>query len=320
MSLSLTRPLIALSSLPRRFSAAPSVVAGIAIGRNQVCAVVLDAQGGKHEIRAIHTQDMAVPLFAEQPTMASEAGLVQALDEISEGFRREYASVHVALPDMVIRSTVFDLDDLPKTADMRGALLRWRFAKEWQRSEDSLDCRGFDLGEDHGKRLFFGQAGDRPWLDCVRRALARNGIATWSLNASSIYRFNCFQDAVVGGAGALLTLDPDCWNLQLWDDRGRVRRILTRLRENLAVEYEMAAIADEAERAVLAYVQGDGSRNVGRVYLAGNAAEMAALAEVFDRRLRERAVQLHADERISGSLAGMRDGLAPLALAAALST
>ncbi len=295
-------------------------MAGIAIGRNQVCAVVLGANGGNHEVRAIHRQDLSVPLFAAQPAMATEAGLADALHAISDEFRGEFASVRVALPDTVIRSTVLDLDELPKKADMRRALLRWRFAKEWQRPEDSLDCCGFDLGEDHGKRLFFGQGGDRPWLDCVRRALTQAGIMPWSLNAAAAYRFNYFHDAIVGGEGALLSLDPDCWNLLLWDDKGRVRQVLTRLRKNLAAEDEAAAIADEVERAILAYVEGEGGRRVGRMYLAGSEAEMAMLAEIFDGRLRERVVVLHVDTGISGSVAGMRDGLAPLALAAALST
>lgn len=307
-------------SWTKRFSAAPSVKAGIAIGRQQVCAVVLGANRGNHEVRAIHAQRMPLPLFAAQPDMATGKILADVLHAISDGFLGEFAAVHVALPDTVIRSTVLDLDELPKTADMRETLVRWRFAKEWQRSEDTLDCCGFDMGEDRGKRLLFGQAGDRPWLDCVRGALARSGIMPWSLNAAAAYRFNYFHDALVGGAGAMLSLDPDCWNLLLWDDSGRVRQVLTRMRENLADEDGAASIADEVERAILAYVHGDNSRKVGRLFLAGNETEMATLAAIFDGRLRKRVVVLHADERISGTVAGMRDGLAPLALAAALST
>lgn len=309
-----------LPSLTKRLSLAPAVMAGISIGRNQVCAVMLDAKGGKHQVRAVHTHHMPMPLFAAQPTMETETVLVDALHAVSEGFRDLFSSVRVALPDTVIRSTVFELDELPGSAAMRESLLCWRFAKEWQRPEDSLDCSGFDLGEDQGKRLYFGQAGDRLWLDCVRRALARAGIVPWSLNAAAAYRFNCFHDAIVDSGGALLSLDPDSWNLQLWDDKGRVRQLLTRLRENLAAEDEAAAIADEAERTILAYVQRNGSRKVGKLYLAGSEADMEKLAAVFDNRLSERTVLLHADKGVSASAAGMRNGLAPLALAAALST
>lgn len=300
------------------FSATPSVQAGIAIGRNQICAVVLNANGAKHEIRAIHTHDMPTPIFSAQPTTKTEAVMVDALKAVSEEFRGEYASVHIALPDTVIRSTVFDLEELPKKDDMRKELLRWRFAKKWQRPEDSLDCRGYDLGEDRGMRLFFGQAGDRPWVESVRRALAQSEIVPWSLNAAAVYRFNCFHEDVAEGGGALLSLETDSWNLLLWDEKKRIRRVLTRLRENLTAEDEAASIAGEIERAIFAYVQGDGSRKVGRLYLAGNAVELASFAGAFNGRLSEPVVVLHADENISGNVTAIRDGLAPLALAAAL--
>lgn len=309
-----------LPSLTKLFSATPAVMAGISIGRNQVCAVVLDMKGGVHEVRTIQTQNLSGPLFAAQPTMETEAMLVDALLAVSGEFRDLFASVHVALPDTVIRSTLFEFDELPKSADMRDTLLRWRFAKEWQRSEDSLDCSGFNLGEDQGKHLYFGQAGDRLWLDCVRSSLARAGIVPWSLNAAAVYRFNYFHDVIAGSGGALLSLDSDCWNLQLWDDTGRVRQMLTRLRENMAAEDEAASIADEAERAILSYVQGNGVRRVGKLYLAGSEAETATLAVLFNNRLSERAVQLQADKGIYASIAGMRNGLGHLALAAALST
>ena len=129
----------------RRLSVAPSAMAGIAIGRSEVCAVVLDSSGDKHEVQAVHTHNMPVTLFAEQPTAETEARLVDALHAVSDGFLGEFVSVHVALPDTAIRSTVFELDELPKSEDMRSALLRWRFAREWQRPEDSLDCRGFEF-------------------------------------------------------------------------------------------------------------------------------------------------------------------------------
>lgn len=307
-------------SWTKRYSLAPERMAGIAIGRNRICAVVLGEQGGKHEVPLIRTQEIAAPLFAAPPTAETEAMLANALQEASGEFRNLFAAVHIALPDTVIRSAVFELDELPKSADMRATLLSWRFAKEWQRPEDSLECRGFDLGADGGKRLLFGQAGDRAWLDCVRRALAQAGITPWSLNAASTYRFNRLHDAIAAEGGALLALNSDSWNLLLWDDAGRIRQVLTRMRGTAATESEAASIADEVERAILAYVQAGDGRRIGKLYLAGSQTEMAALAGAFEGRLRERAVPLHMDEGSLSGAAGIRDGLAPLALAAALNT
>ncbi|HET9463738.1 MAG TPA: hypothetical protein VFO43_07210 [Thiobacillus sp.] len=293
-------------------------MAGIAIGRDQVCAVVLDAKAQACAMRGINRHALAAPLFAGPPTAEAEAALAAALQSVGAELRAAFAAVHVALPDTVIRSAVFELDELPKSAHLREALLRWRFSREWQRPEESLECRGVDLGADQGKRLFFGQAGDRPWIDCVRRALVRAEITPWSLNAAASYRFNRFHDAIAGGEGALLSLDPDCWNLLLWDETGRVRRVVTRLRANATAQDEMKLIADEAERAILAHARGLGSSQAGKLYLAGSEAETAMLAVLLEHRLQRQAVPLHADQGIAAGVAGMREDLAPLALAAAL--
>lgn len=307
-----------LRSWTRHFSTAPKLRAGIAIGRSQVSAVVLDAQGGSRDIRRAYQVELSEALFSGQPTAEVEAQLVEALQAVGEEFRASYAAVHVALPDTVIRSTVFEFDELPKTVALREALLRWRFAKEWQRPEENLECRGADLGEDNGKRLFFGQAADRSWTDCVQRALSRAEIVPWSFNAAASYRFNRFHDVVAQGEGALVALDPDCWNLLLWDGGGRIRRVITRLRASDGGHHELQAIAGEAERAILAHVQSGGK--VAKVYLAGSDAEVAALSWVLDGRLHGASVVLQVDEGVSGNVAGIRKGWAPLALAAALST
>jgi hypothetical protein len=307
-----------VSRLWTRFlSAEPGVRAGIVLGRERVCAVNLDAREGALGMSAVRSQDLMLPLFDGPPTAEAETVLAEALRAVSEEFRGGYAAVHVALPDTVIRSAVFELDELPKASGLREALLRWRFSKEWLRPEESLECRGIDLGNYGAKRLFFGQAADRAWLDCVRRALTEAGVAPWSLNAASSYRFNRLHDVIAGSAGALLSLDPDCWNLLLWDADVRVRRVVTRLRKR-AAESEMSSIAHEVQRTILAYVGVGGA--VGRLYFSGGTTEMAALEQVFDGDLEEKAVMLHMDEGIAGTAAGTEEGMAALAIAAAMTS
>lgn len=295
--------------------------AGIAIGCRQVTAVVLAGEGASPQIQAVHTQPLAVPLFEAEPGLPAEDALVQALAAVSAAFRQRYAAVHVALPDFVLRSSVFELDELPQKAPLRQALLHWRFAQEWQRSEESLECRGESLGPDGTRQLLFGQAGDRAWLACVRRALTRAGISAWSLNAAAVYRFNALPAAAAAAPGALLGLDPDGWTLLLWDAQGRLRQVLTRLREPQPAGALAVAIADETERAILAYVQADSGRRVDRLYLGGEHDAVTALAPVFNTRLREPVQVLPPAAHGGAGVASpsLSEGLAPLALVAAMS-
>lgn len=308
--------LSSIKSWFRRLSPSPEALAGIAIDANSVCVALISTEGEEQALQQIAVRELATPLFAGEPTPAAEAALAEALNEASEAFRGKFAAVRVALPDTVIRSAVYDLDELPKSEDMRGALLRWRFAKEWQRPEDSLECRGAELGEDGGKKVYFGQAADRHWLECIKRALATAGIVPWSVNAAAVSRFNCFHDDMTAAGGALLALDAACWNLQLWDAQGRVRRVVTRLRT--AGDMERENIVNAVERAILAYVHEGGGREVGKLYLTGGEAEIAKLAAAFEGRLRDAAIWLRPDAKVAGAATGMRQGLAPLALAAAL--
>jgi hypothetical protein len=305
-----------IKSWIRRLSPRPEATAGIAIDGNAVCVAHLGGGPEGQTLLAIDTRKLSSPLFAGTPTAADEAHLTEVLREAGAVFRGRFVAVRVSVPDTVIRSAVFDLDELPKTEALRGALLRWRFAKEWQRPEEALECRGAELGEDGGKKVYFGQAADRAWLDCVRRALAAAGMVPWSVNAAAVSRFNCFHDDMAAVGGALLALDAASWNLQVWDAKGRVRRVLTRLRVSGASEYE--GIVNAVERAILAHVHEAGGRTVDRLYLTGDEDEVKGLAVAFDGRLRESAIWLRPDAKAAGAVAGMRAGLAPLALATAL--
>lgn len=307
-----------LPSWTKRVFTGPSVHAGIVIGHTQICAAVVDVGTDCHKTRGVMDRPLPQGLFSGQPSETCEAALVETLKAVRTSFWNEFAAVRVVLPDTMIRSTVFELEELPRTDELRSALLRWRFATEWQRPEQSLDCQGMDLGEDGGKKVLLGQAIDRSWLDSVKRALGAAGIVPWSLNAGVIYRFNCFHEQVAAEAGAMVSVDPACWSVLIWDSAGRLRRVYTRPRSSEKKEDEAHEIADSAERKILAYAGGAAERNVGRLYLAGDEDDMLALAAAFNGRLREEAVLLHADEKTSCAISGIRGGWAPLAMAAAL--
>lgn len=302
--------------LKGRLSAQAEVTVGIALGSRKVCAVMLSGAPGSQVMQTLETRELTKPLFAGKPGAADETSLAEALRMLSEPFREKFAAVRIALPDTVIRSAVFDLEELPKTEELRSALLRWRFAREWQCPEEMLECRGAEQGEDNGMKVYFGQAGDRQWLGCVKNALAMAGVVPWSVNAAAVCRFNCFYDDMAAEGGALLALDAECWNLQVWDGAGRVRRVLTRLRA--ANDAASGSIVNAVERAILAYVHEAGGRRVDNFYLTADESELQGVAAVFNSRLRDGAIWLRPDAKVSGSFGGMRAGLAPLALAAAL--
>ncbi|HEY6095570.1 MAG TPA: hypothetical protein VIU93_11525 [Gallionellaceae bacterium] len=304
-----------LPLLINQLAPASPLQAGIAVGRRQLCAVTIESKGSGWSVRNIHRQDLAVPLFSGAPTTAALGALDAALQAISRELDAQFALIHVALPDSVIRSSVFELDELPKAAAQRTDLMRWRFAQSWQRPEESLECRGQDLGNADGKRLLLAQAGDRAWSDCVKQALERAGQMPASMNAALAYRYNRFQHQFAPAAGAMLSLDPDGWTLAYWDEVRRLRHITTRLRAGDSSD-ELGGLADDVVRNV----QSGAIGKAERLYLSGDSQEMLDLSARLEGKLGIPVTRLHAVDDVAGNTAWAREGMAPLALAAAMSS
>ncbi|MGJ4748437.1 hypothetical protein ACQV5M_18905, partial [Leptospira sp. SA-E8] len=64
-------------------------------------------------MHSVQRVPLAEPLFDSEYTQAAEDALVQALQAMDAPWRHRYAAVHVAVPDYVLRSCVFELDDWP---------------------------------------------------------------------------------------------------------------------------------------------------------------------------------------------------------------
>ncbi len=221
---------------------------GLVIGRDHVCAVA-PGDPARGEAAVICEQALPLPLFSGTPAASHADALGAALRDLTAQLPRRGLLCQVAVPDVVIRSAVFELDALPRPKALRETLVRWRFATLWQRAQDSLDGQAQALGLAQDKHLLLGQAGDRAWLDLLRQALGLAGLAPHTLNAAAMYRFNHLQAGEAGrAAGTLLTLDPECWSLVQWDATGRLRHIHSRLRQNDAALDDTAAIATEVWR------------------------------------------------------------------------
>ena len=256
--------------------------AGLAIGRDSVGCARISA--GK--IRSMGEARLPLPLFRGAPSAQAAAGLAGALRALAADLARRYVPLHVSLPDAAVRWATFELDELPATRAARLELTRFRFEREGGAGEAACACQ--PLGRADGKPLLFGMAMDAGWRRCIAGALADAGLRAWSLNPNACRQFNRYHERLTQSSGALVSLAADAWSLWLWDERGRPRYVRARWR--LAGE-DHAALAQEVERSILAYVQT--GRSVARVFVAGT--ETAAMGDALDERLREPCTRLDAE-------------------------
>jgi hypothetical protein len=298
----------------------PPAAVGIAVGRTQLSAAMVSAGA---RVEWVHDAVLPIGFFTGKPTPGHVTAMAEGLKNICREVKQTYIPVHVALPDPLGYLAVFDLEERPKNEKTRRDLARWRFARELDVPEPSLNCITQDLGSEDGKPRLLGQAFDGAWLECVRQALHGAGVTPWSINQAVSYRFNRFYDQVTRErqGGAMVSLDPDAWSLVVWDNAGRPRFLRSRWRSRGAGEADASAyqgIAEEAERTVLSYVHGSPNRSVAQFYVAGARDEVMHLSAALDRRMHEKpgvlGVELAAAQ---GSAENADKGLVSLSLVAA---
>ncbi len=266
--------------------------AGLALGRDTLGLACLGARG---KVEALEERPLGVPLFCGAPTPHARQALAEGLAALGAKLARRYLPLHVSVPDAAVRWATFELDEMPRSAATRLELARFRFARQGVNGASAYACQA--LERDAGKALLFGTAMDGAWRDCIAGALAQARLAAWTLNANACRQWNRFHDRLVQSAGALLAVAPDAWSLWLWDERGRPRHARGRWRE----PGDHAALALEAERSILAYVQGAPARSVARVYVA-EAGEAGPVADALDARLSVPCTRLPMDLAVAAAL------------------
>ncbi|MFL6711821.1 MAG: hypothetical protein ACJ8LN_02685 [Sulfurifustis sp.] len=287
------------SSIKRieRWATASAQSFGIAMSRTEFTVARLALNGTTPKI-ALTRSLPAPPGWFDGTPAASHAALARdVLTQLAPEACATFAPVHLALPDPLGVLAMFDLDELPKTDAARRQLVRWRIAKELGLTDADIDVVYQDHGADNGKRLLLGQAMHAGWLGVIKKALRDARITPWSINHAICFRFNRHYQrlAADGAPGAWLVVDADAWTCALWDTATRLRFVRSRWRgknEPSAAN----AIAEEFERAVLAYVYGNSGRAVERVYVTAAAAERDAIVAALNHRLSAPCIPLIASE------------------------
>jgi len=295
---------------------------GVAVGRSEICAVHVIHRDRRTQIQAIASVPLTDALFAGPPTPEIESALASAFSKVTANAVGKFIPCHVAVPDPVVRFSVFELDELPKSEKTRLDLIRWRFSKEHAGDNQVLDCVCQGLGQESGKHLLLGQAMDSAWLQSINRALHSAGLTPWSINMGARYRFNQFHDRFTkeNHGAAMVALDSDVWSVFIWDAGVRPRLARANWRagaDDAAQSFEMIAL--EAERSILSYVRSGKGGTVARVYVVSQARELDGLVDALNRRLREGCVPLLSESADPDETRQSENhALAPLAFAAAL--
>jgi hypothetical protein len=271
--------------------------AGLYFGRDSVSCVRLQSDGGSRTVASAGSVSLAVPLFKGVPPVAVRAALLEALVACCADIRGRHVPVHIVIPDAAISAAVFELDQVPASADALGRLVELRLARELGSAGGV--CVSQLLGPCEGKTLLLGASVDKAWLGVLLEACAAVGVVPWSLTSMSGAVFNGFHDSVRGASGALITLTPESWALWVWDAAGLARPLRSQWRGGVDDEPEIAA---EVERALIAYTDGHSARAIDKLHL-WNPGSGDALGAVLDGRVRTPCSRWSCPETLAGDAA-----------------
>jgi hypothetical protein len=297
-------------SWTERAGLSPAATAGLAIGRDYVGLAYVERGKGNGQVR-LAEEKLDARLFDGAPTARAAEALAKALRKAAGFLAKRYLPIHVSLPDALLRWTVLELDELPQKRAAQLELVGFRFARQGLAGQYVHACQ--PLGRERGKHLLLGVAADAGWHRLVSEALEQAGLVAWTLDGNACRQFNLFHDRLTAASGSLVALAPDAWSLWLWDEAGRTRYVRGRWR---TVGGDHEEIALDVERAILAYVHGDPSRTVAKVFAAAGE-ESEALERALNARLREPCMRLCVHD-LKDIAPGQSAATAALSLAAAL--
>lgn len=274
-----------LRSLTRRLKIESEQHIGIAFSRSKVCVTSVDRSAGHPKVLWTKLTEIETPMFTPIMDGSGGSSLYRTLMPLVDELKDDAYPVSVVLPDHSVRAVTFELDEMPKSKSTLASLASWRMSKELDRPEEELECQLSVLGEARGKHLLYVQAGDRQWIDQIRSTLSMCEILPWEMNSAAFYRFNHLNDNAITPSSALLSIDDDCWTLQMWDENNRIRFTVTRLRNQSHDHGEIVSISNEITRVMRAWYMTQPDLKVKILYLAGCKADIEAVTCIIQPQL-----------------------------------
>jgi Tfp pilus assembly PilM family ATPase len=256
------------------------VSAGLEIGCGVVRYVEVESKAGRRHVRATKSVRLEKPVFASDPTPEIQRAMTGAIAEAAESACNRYVPLHISIPDPLVRTVVYELDELPGNQAARLALAQFRLQRDLPAQEYEYRTEALGVGA-NGKHLLLCVAMSRSWHRALSECMQALGIVPWSLAG----RLPCLLNASAGdlpaASSVLVAANDDSWGLAALDVQGRLRYVRAQWR---TPELTAAAIASEVQRSILAYVHQDASRSVESIRLLATGAERGDLAQELNAR------------------------------------
>lgn len=296
---------------------------GLAFSRKSVWAAQTIGAVGKSRMKWCEKITFENPLFHGLPTEETTSRLTMALKPILEKMKDSYVTLQIALPDPTAHWEVFELDKVPAEGKAVNEFLAWRFGQAQEKTVSPLVFTSQLLGMEGNKHLFLGLGFDRNWLEAIQRAVGAADVRASVTDAAFHYRFNLFNEMLTlqKSGGALVTFEPDFWNLLLWDDHGRPRLVRSKWWNKPIYRWKDIPLDEtilEVERTIRSHLSSRKNHSVENLFILAPQEWLDPIVEKIQKRTNGSCSGLSWNEMIQIDPKADQASIIPSALASAV--
>lgn len=255
------------------------------INRHQVAGVLAEQNGGLiNPVNSYLTED-SLDIFCAKNNENLKSCLGHVLDEFNMEFEGRYIPLQISLADPLVKSAVFDLDEIPVKSKARDQLIRWKFNKECHINMDQMSVALQPMKREQDRQQIYASTTSSNAIRTISDVCNQRGLVLNVLDASINYLFNYVYELVTGTA-SLLQLNQEYWVLMIWDKEKRIRYVRSKWfrSKDMSRNEELKAILLDVERLLHSYSKANEDRP-SMLYVEPSNYDRALLQEALLERL-----------------------------------
>jgi 6-phosphogluconate dehydrogenase len=263
----------------------PKYCFGIYINRHQVAGILAEQNGDLIKPVNSYVAEDSQDIFNTKNNEKLKSCLGHVLDEFGAQFKGQYIPLQISLADPLVKSAVFDLEEIPAQSKAREQLIRWKFNKERHIDMGQMSLALQSMISEQGKNQIYASTTSSNVIRVISEACEQRGFVLNVLDTAINYLFNDFYKSMSGSA-SLLQLNQKYWALMIWDKEKRIRYVRSKwFRSNdMTRNEELKGILLDVERLLYSYSEVNEERP-SMLYIEPSSYDRALLQETLLERL-----------------------------------
>ena len=250
---------------------------GINIGIKSASAVLVEQnRGGNYPIKKLEI-NYPDSLKAEDNYQAIESILQSLLDYFNEELAFDYIPLQISVPDTLVSSAIFELEQMPKSQAMKNQLLAMRFQKDCHINMKNADISSQVI--QNTKHTLYAITAPAALVSSIQSTIKHRHQNLQCIDKAIHYVFNHFYDQLLADA-SMLFINDEYWTLIIWNSDKNVVYFRSKLH---STDDQLINTADDVIRLLHTYQQTD-QQQIKQLYVVKSGHTNKGISEIIGVR------------------------------------